>query len=87
LYLNSPLVQIILGKSSVGSTITQIPIKDLEKLPVPVISLEEQRKSATDFMNKNHKIDDTIRELEAERHELKKQLYGEMNITNAIELL
>lgn len=87
LYLNSPLVQILLGKSSVGSTITQVPIKDLEKLPVPVISLEEQRKDAMDFMEKNKEIDDTIRKLEAERHELKKKLYDEMNITKAIELL
>jgi len=87
LYLNSPLVQILLGKSSVGSTITQVPIKDLEKLPVPVISLEEQRKDAMDFMEKNKQIDDTIRKLEAERHELRKKLYDEMNITKTIELL
>ncbi|MFC6176228.1 N-6 DNA methylase [Companilactobacillus huachuanensis] len=87
LYLNSPLVQILLGKSSVGSTITQIPIRDLEKLPVPVLCINAQRKMASDFMEKNDEINKAMNKLELERQEIGKKLYDEMNITGAIELL
>lgn len=87
LYLGSPLVQILLGNSSVGSTITQIPIHDLEQLPVPVLSLAEQRKMATDFIEKNQKVEAAMKELEMKQHAIKKKLYDEMNITGAVELL
>lgn len=87
LYLGSPLVQILLGNSSVGSTITQIPIRDLEQLPVPVISLDEQMKMADDFIEQNQKVEAAMQKLELKKRAIKKKLYDEMNITGAVELL
>ncbi|APX71948.1 N-6 DNA methylase [Companilactobacillus allii] len=87
LYLDSPLVKILLNKSSVGSTIAQIPIRDLEKLPVPVLDINEQLRMTTNYMKKNEKVEQMISQMRTEQSSLKKILYDQMNIIDTIELL
>ncbi|WP_125764669.1 N-6 DNA methylase [Companilactobacillus hulinensis] len=87
LYLNSPLIKILLNKSSVGSTIAQIPVRDLENLPVPVLDIEEQLKMATNYMRENDKVEQIIAQMRDVQQTLKKNLYDQMNITDAVELL
>lgn len=42
LYLESPIAQFYFANQMAGSTVPNLPIKDVNNLPVPILSIEEQ---------------------------------------------
>lgn len=82
LFMESPVGLAQLESISMGTTIRQIPIRDLREYRVPMISLEQQQMMLTKYRENNTRIMEKIAELNRQKEELKSTMYQEMNISD-----
>ncbi|RGI29681.1 N-6 DNA methylase [Melissococcus sp. OM08-11BH] len=85
LYLKSPLAQILFTKYSKGTTVKQISMNDLKKMPVPVISIENQISLAASYNQKMNEVRRKMKKLELEKKEIQKMFNQEINTTNVLK--
>ncbi|AKR12861.1 hypothetical protein AC241_29580 (plasmid) [Bacillus thuringiensis] len=64
LYLESPISQFYFANHMAGSTVLNLPIKDVNNLPVPVLSIEEQEEFVRKYEEEAINIAKKIEELE-----------------------
>lgn len=71
-YLTSPAGKVEMDKGTVGSTQPKLPIYNIKKLPIPLVSLKEQKKIATilsildEKIEVNNQINDTLENIAQE---------------------
>lgn len=87
LYFESPVAQFYFDKHTVGSTIVTLSVKDLNKLPVPLISIEEQRNIVEAYKAEQLTIKEELARLEERQKQLKLQAYESMGIDKAFTIL
>ncbi|MDT2706777.1 N-6 DNA methylase [Enterococcus dispar] len=82
LFMESPVGLAQLESISMGTTIRQIPIRDLREYRVPMITLEQQQIMLDKYRENNTRIKEKMTELRRQKEELKSVLYQEMNISD-----
>lgn len=82
LFLESPLGLAQLERSSMGTTIKQLPIRNLETIAIPYIPLAEQKKVAATYENEAREIQAQLEILKKESEQNKATVYQAMNLTN-----
>jgi len=87
LYFESPIAQFYFENHTTGTTILTLSIKDLKEMPVPLLSLEEQRKIVETLVAEQCKIKEEIVRLEARQKELKLEAFEAMGINKAFTIL
>ncbi|MEC2113201.1 N-6 DNA methylase [Bacillus stercoris] len=87
LYLESPIAQFYFDKHTTGTTIMTLSMKDLKELPVPFLSLDEQKKVVETFEVEQRKINEEWARIEARQKEMKLEVYEAMGINKAFTLL
>lgn len=84
-YLASPLGQFELQQAATGTTIDTISTKDLGKVKVPVLSLEQQNKSIKEFEANIARLNEKKNELLKEFAKNNDTLYSTMNVDKVLE--
>ncbi|MBT2716974.1 type I restriction-modification system subunit M/S [Bacillus sp. ISL-57] len=87
LYFESPIAQFYFDKHTTGTTITTLSMKDLKELPIPLLSLDEQRKIVGNFGAEQRKIDEELARLEARQKALKLEAFEAMGINKTFTIL
>ncbi|WP_377866671.1 N-6 DNA methylase [Bacillus sp. R86525] len=87
LYLESPIVQFYFVKHMVGSTVPNLPIKDINNLLVPVLSIEEQEEIVRKYEEETINITKKIEELEKRQKQLKLEAFQKMGLQDTFEIL
>src|SRR5699024_8484529 len=82
LFLESPLGLAQLERSSMGTTIKQIPIRNLKLIAIPYIPLAEQKKVAATYENQAREIQAQLEKLKKKSEQNKATVYQAMNLTN-----
>ncbi|MGO2265199.1 MAG: N-6 DNA methylase [Vagococcus salmoninarum] len=86
-YLNSPVGLSQLRQAQVGTTISQIPIKALEEVLVPELSLAEQTRAIEEYQAKKVVLDEQLKKLTQELEKAKQKLYQNMTITDLYDVV
>ncbi|AXC51966.1 N-6 DNA methylase [Bacillus halotolerans] len=84
LYLESPIAQFYFDKHTTGTTIMTLSMKDLKELPVPLLSLDEQKKVVETFEVEQRKINEEWARIEARQKEIKLEVYEAMGINKLL---
>lgn len=87
LFMESPVGLAQLESISMGTTVHQIPIKELREYRIPLIPFESQIDLIKNYQENNVKIKMKIDELEKQKKKLKLALYKEMNISDLYKQL
>lgn len=87
LYLESPVAQFYFDTHTTGTTIMTLSIKSLKNLPLPLLSLEEQRKVVESYKAEQSIINEELARLEARQKDLKFEVYKAMGINKAFTVL
>ena len=86
MYFESPTVQFIFNAKLTGSTVMNLPIKEVEELAVPVIPLERQLEIVGSYQKKQKEIDDEIIALQEQKKRLKLESYSAMGLESTFIL-
>ena len=86
-YLTSPVGLAQISIARVGTTIAQIPRKNLAQLKIPLISVEQQKKSVNQYEEKRIKIEEAMKKLEEQHQMVQMELYDEMGIYDVYSVL
>ncbi len=87
LYLESPIAQFYFANHMAGSTVPNLPIKEVNNLPVPVLSIEEQEEIVRKYEDEAIRIAKKIEELERYRKQLKLEAFEKMGLQGTFEIL
>ncbi|WP_176546714.1 N-6 DNA methylase [Bacillus pseudomycoides] len=87
LYLESPIAQFYFTNHMAGSTVPNLPIKDVNNLPVPVLSIEEQEEIVRTYEDEAINIAKKIEELERRQRQLKLEVFEKMGLQDTFEIL
>lgn len=87
MYFESPVAQFYFDKHTVGTTIVTLSMKDLGQLPVPVLSLAEQRQLVETYKAEQQTIKEQLAQLQARQTQLKLKAYKTMGIDQAFTIL
>ncbi|RST61217.1 hypothetical protein D5F11_004005 [Siminovitchia terrae] len=87
LYLESPVAQFYFDTHTTGTTIMTLSMKSLKDLPLPLLSLEEQRKVVETYKTEQNKINEELKRLETRQKDLKFEVYKAMGINKAFTIL
>lgn len=87
LYLESPIAQFYFTNHMAGSTVPNLPIKDVNNLPVPVLSIEEQEEIIRTYEDEAINIAKKIEELERHQKQLKFEAFEKMGLQDTFEIL
>jgi type I restriction enzyme M protein len=86
IYFASPMAKILLDRISNGTTVRQITIKDLQKLPVPIMTLEKQSQAVAKYEKEMQFLETERRLLAKKEANLKRSLYEDMGIQDAFKI-
>jgi len=86
-FLESPLGMFYLVNSQKGSTVTILTNKDIEDIPVPYVSDDEQEKIANSFIQSDKEYEDRLIEAQAKQIQSYEKLYEKMGLNNAYQLV
>ncbi|GEN36606.1 N-6 DNA methylase [Aneurinibacillus danicus] len=84
-FLESPIGRYYISLHQKGAAISMISHKDIEKLPILLLSLAQQQKLSADFMEADRELKETIAAAERKHKEQYRKLYEDMGIMNIIE--
>ncbi|MDM5461157.1 N-6 DNA methylase [Bacillus cereus] len=87
LYLESPIAQFYFANHMAGSTVPNLPIKDINNLPVPVLSIKEQEEIVRKYEEESIDITKRIEELERRQKQLKLEAFEKMGLQDTFEIL
>ncbi|CEI80370.1 EcoKI restriction-modification system protein HsdS [Oceanobacillus oncorhynchi] len=80
LYLQSPPIQFLLQSKMVGTTVVNLPIKDVKNVPIPIISIEKQRSIVQEYKHIEEGLQEQIKQLEEKRITNKTKAFTEMGL-------
>lgn len=80
LYIESPIMQFILQSKLSGSTVMNLPIKEVESLPIPKIPIEEQQRIVKTYREIESNLKDQIKQLQNELETVKLKSFEAMGI-------
>ncbi|WP_265460196.1 N-6 DNA methylase [Enterococcus sp. HY326] len=80
LFMESPLGQAQFKSMSMGTTIRQLPIRELHDYRVPLVTLSNQENMVRLYKTENDRINKEITCLKKESIKLKEELYSQMGI-------
>lgn len=84
IYLNSMLAKYFIQKDQSGSTVSLLPIKDLQKLRIPIISIQDQKRVIHCYEIRTHKIQSLQAKLNHEKEKLKNETNNLLGINDLI---
>lgn len=85
LFMQSPLGLAQFERISQGSTIRQLPMKNIKEYQLPEISVKEQQKIVYKFMGKERELQTEMDKIKCQQQENYQQLYTEMGISSLFE--
>lgn len=85
IYLNSILAKYFIQKDQSGSTVSLLPIKDLQKLKIPLMSIHDQQHTISCYEKRRQKIQLLQVSLDHEKEKLKKETNNLLGISNLIK--
>lgn len=80
LYIESPIMQFLLRSKLTGTTVMNLPIKEVESLPIPKIPLEQQQRIVATYQEKSAALKKQIAQLKKELDSVKLKSFEEMGI-------
>lgn len=80
LYLESPTIQFLLQSKMVGTTVVNLPIKEIETLPIPVLSMEEQKKIVEDYNKLMNILNSQLHQIKENLVQVRIEAFNEMGI-------
>ncbi|MFJ5770793.1 N-6 DNA methylase [Psychrobacillus sp. NPDC093180] len=86
MYFESPTVQFIFNSKLTGSTVMNLPIKEVEALAVPVLSVEKQSEIVELYKVQQKEIQLEIESLQTRLKRLKLDSFNEMGLVNTYSL-
>ena len=86
MYFESPTVQFIFNAKLTGSTVMNLPIKEIESLAVPVLSLERQHEIVGSYQEKQKQIDNQIKVLQEQKKRLILESYNAMGLESTFTI-
>lgn len=87
LYLESPIVQFYFSKHMVGSTVPNLPIKEVNNLPVPVLSLDKQEKIVKLYEEEAANIAKQLQELQSRQKQLKLEAFEQIGLKDTFKIM
>lgn len=87
LYFESPVAQSYFEQNTEGSTVLTLSIKALKDMPIPALSLEEQREIVAKYQLERQQIQAQLKKLEQQLNEIKLNAYKAMGIDKAFTIL
>ncbi|MEN3156673.1 N-6 DNA methylase [Priestia aryabhattai] len=86
LYLESPIVQFYFLKHMTGSTIPNLPIKEVKTLLVPLLPLAKQEAIVKHYKEETAYISKKIQELQLQQKQLKLEAFEQMGLKNTFHI-
>lgn len=86
LYIESPTVRFILQSKLTGTTVMNLPIKEVKSLPIPKIPIEEQQRIVVSYREKSSEIKRQIKQLIKELISVKLKSFEAMGIGNTFTI-
>lgn len=80
MYIESPTIQFIISAKLTGSTVMNLPIKEVEELAVPIMPLEKQHEIVATYQDQYKKITEEISILEQQMKKMKLGSYRAMGL-------
>lgn len=80
LYFESPTVQFIFRSKLTGSTVMNLPIKEVESLNIPLLPLNKQQEIVQTYMLEKQRLQEQLRELKNQLKQLKLDSFKAMGI-------
>lgn len=85
-YLESPIGQFLIANRQSGTSITTLAAKDLNDLPIPMLSTDEQIKIISSYKFEQQKIQQEIGRLQEELKASRMNLYKKMGIKSSFTI-
>lgn len=86
LYLESPTMQFIMHNKLTGSTVLNLPTKDIEEFMIPVLPLEQQHRIVSEYEQQQVKLKEQLEEILSQIKEVKLNIYKDMGIEGTFRL-
>ncbi|MDA1930471.1 N-6 DNA methylase [Bacillus cereus group sp. BcHK130] len=86
LYLESPIVEFYFTKHMAGSTIPNLPIKEIKELPIPVMPVEKQREIVAAYKGEALDIAKQLEELHLRQKQLKIEVFEKMGLKDTFKI-
>lgn len=86
-YLESPIGQYLLESKKTGTVVTTINVKDIKEIPVKALDIDKQTTIITEYKKQQARVNEKIEELQRELDQIKLNLYSQMNINDAFEVI
>ncbi|MBT2253840.1 N-6 DNA methylase [Priestia megaterium] len=86
LYLESPIVQFYFSKHMAGSTVPNLPIKEVNNLPIPVLSLDRQEAIVKQYEEETANIAKKLEELRLRQKQSKLEAFENMGLKHTFKL-
>ncbi len=86
MYFESPTVQFIFNSKLTGSTVMNLPIKEVEALAVPILNVEEQQRIVNEYKQEQQRIADEIQLLQQQMKRLKVESFNSMGIAKTFRI-
>lgn len=86
LYLESPIVQFYFSKNMAGSTVPNLPIKEINNLPIPQLPLGRQEEIVKLYEGEVANIENQLKELRLRKKQLKIEVFGQMGLKDTFKI-
>lgn len=86
LYLESPTMQFIMHNKLTGSTVLNLPTKDIEDFMIPVLPLEQQQRIVAEYEQQQAKLKEQLEEILSKLKEAKLNAFKDMGIKETFRL-
>lgn len=86
LYLESPTMQFIMHNKLTGSTVLNLPIKEIEEFMIPLLPLERQQQIVVKYEQQQIKLKEQLKKIQEKLKESKLNVFKEMGIKETFRL-
>ncbi len=86
LYLESPTMQFIMQNKLTGSTVLNLPPKDIEEFRIPVLPLEQQQQIVSSYQKQQVKLKAELEKIQSELKRSKLNAFKQMGIEQTFTL-
>ncbi|WP_035098057.1 N-6 DNA methylase [Anoxybacteroides tepidamans] len=85
-YLESPVGQYLLARIQTGTSIKNINTKDLQEIPIPVPSIEEQKAIGEKYRHTYDRYQQALQKVEEDKKQSLLELYKQIGIYESMEI-
>lgn len=86
LYLESPTMQFIMYNKLTGSTVLNLPPKDIEEFSIPVLPLEQQQQIVASYQKEQAELKAELEKIQSELKKSKLNVFKQMGIEQTFTL-